>query len=223
MSPGSYYGRCRMHGGISPGAPKGNANAFKHRHYTAEAIATGARLRSCSPCAFRWDPLRFQAPPAINGTPLDFSDRRPPAPPARSDRPVGWDTDTLRVGARVRHDTPRFPPGADIGREGDPLGSREGRRHIHVRPARSIFSNALNLCRSACGLGPLAVTILPVPLAGRAAATATVAPPCNRQRPFFVAGDRQGSSVRETESFINSALGKWGQVERRLTGRNKWT
>jgi len=50
-----------------------------------------------------------------------------------------------------------------------------------------------------------------------------LAPPCNRQRPFFVAGDRQGSSVCETESFINTALGKWGQIERRLTGRNKWT
>jgi hypothetical protein len=157
-----------MHGGISPGAPKGNTNAFKHRHYTAEAIPTRREIAKLLP-------LRFQVgPPALSGTPrhqwdppLDFSDRRPPAPPARSDRPVGWDTDTLRVGARVRHDTPRFPPGADIGREGDPLGSREGRRHIHVRPARSIFSNALNLCRSACGLGPLAVTILPVPLAGR--------------------------------------------------------
>src|ERR1700730_8028739 len=33
------YGRCRMHGGMSPGAPKGNQNAFKHEHYTAEAIA----------------------------------------------------------------------------------------------------------------------------------------------------------------------------------------
>jgi len=33
-------GRCRMHGGMSPGAPKGNKNAFKHGHYTAEAIAT---------------------------------------------------------------------------------------------------------------------------------------------------------------------------------------
>src|ERR1700726_1642240 len=33
-------GRCRMHGGMSPGAPKGNTNAFKHGHYTAEAIAT---------------------------------------------------------------------------------------------------------------------------------------------------------------------------------------
>ena len=32
-------GRCRMHGGKSPGAPKGNKNALKHGHYTAEAIA----------------------------------------------------------------------------------------------------------------------------------------------------------------------------------------
>jgi hypothetical protein len=28
-----------MHGGPSPGAPKGNRNAFKHGRYTAEAIA----------------------------------------------------------------------------------------------------------------------------------------------------------------------------------------
>jgi hypothetical protein len=32
-------GRCRMHGGPSPGAPKGNKNAYKHGHYTADAIA----------------------------------------------------------------------------------------------------------------------------------------------------------------------------------------
>ena len=32
-------GRCRMHGGTSPGAPIGNANARKHGHYTAEAMA----------------------------------------------------------------------------------------------------------------------------------------------------------------------------------------
>jgi hypothetical protein len=32
-------GRCRMHGGPSPGAPKGNKNAYKHGRYTAEAIA----------------------------------------------------------------------------------------------------------------------------------------------------------------------------------------
>jgi hypothetical protein len=32
-------GRCRMHGGASPGAPKGNSHAFKHGRFTAEAIA----------------------------------------------------------------------------------------------------------------------------------------------------------------------------------------
>ena len=32
-------GRCRMHGGKSPGAPKGNRNAFKHGRYAAEHIA----------------------------------------------------------------------------------------------------------------------------------------------------------------------------------------
>ena len=38
-------GRCRMHGGTSPGAPKRNKNALKHGRYTAEAIA---RRRSIS-------------------------------------------------------------------------------------------------------------------------------------------------------------------------------
>jgi hypothetical protein len=37
-------GRCRMHGGRSPGAPKGNENAFKHGRYTAEAIAERREL-----------------------------------------------------------------------------------------------------------------------------------------------------------------------------------
>lgn len=32
-------GRCRMHGGTNPGAPKGNQNAFKHGRYSAAAIA----------------------------------------------------------------------------------------------------------------------------------------------------------------------------------------
>jgi hypothetical protein len=32
-------GRCRMHGGTSPGAPKGNSYALRHGRYTAEAIA----------------------------------------------------------------------------------------------------------------------------------------------------------------------------------------
>lgn len=29
-------GRCRMHGGTSPGAPKGNRNAAKHGLYSAD-------------------------------------------------------------------------------------------------------------------------------------------------------------------------------------------
>ena len=36
--PAMPNGRCRMHGGASPGAPKGNRNAYKHGRYTAEAI-----------------------------------------------------------------------------------------------------------------------------------------------------------------------------------------
>jgi hypothetical protein len=39
QSPGMTNGRCRMHGGKAPGAPRGNKNAFKHGRYTAEAIA----------------------------------------------------------------------------------------------------------------------------------------------------------------------------------------
>jgi hypothetical protein len=39
-SPAMSNGRCRMHGGMSPGAPKGNKNSLKHGRYTAEAIAS---------------------------------------------------------------------------------------------------------------------------------------------------------------------------------------
>jgi hypothetical protein len=39
QSPAMKNGRCRMHGGMSPGAPRGNKNAWKHGRYTAEAIA----------------------------------------------------------------------------------------------------------------------------------------------------------------------------------------
>ena len=38
-APAMPNGRCRMHGGLSPGAPKGNKNALKHGLYTAQAIA----------------------------------------------------------------------------------------------------------------------------------------------------------------------------------------
>jgi uncharacterized protein YjcR len=40
QSPAMPNGRCRMHGGKSPGAPKGNKNALRHGRYTAEAMAT---------------------------------------------------------------------------------------------------------------------------------------------------------------------------------------
>jgi hypothetical protein len=39
QSPAMTNGRCRMHGGTSPGAPKGNKNALKHGRHTADAIA----------------------------------------------------------------------------------------------------------------------------------------------------------------------------------------
>ncbi len=39
QAPAMPNGRCRMHGGKSPGAPKGNRNAWKHGHYSAEAVA----------------------------------------------------------------------------------------------------------------------------------------------------------------------------------------
>jgi hypothetical protein len=38
-SPAMLNGRCRMHGGRSPGAPKGNQNALKHGYYSAQSIA----------------------------------------------------------------------------------------------------------------------------------------------------------------------------------------
>ncbi|MDJ0944571.1 MAG: HGGxSTG domain-containing protein [Kiloniellales bacterium] len=37
-SPAMSNGRCRMHGGKSPGAPKGNRNAWKHGYWSAAAI-----------------------------------------------------------------------------------------------------------------------------------------------------------------------------------------
>jgi hypothetical protein len=36
---GNANGRCRMHGGTSPGAPKGNKNALKHGRYKSESTA----------------------------------------------------------------------------------------------------------------------------------------------------------------------------------------
>jgi len=38
-APAMANGRCRMHGGMSPGPPKDNQNAFKHGFYNRKAIA----------------------------------------------------------------------------------------------------------------------------------------------------------------------------------------
>ncbi|MEM1145599.1 MAG: HGGxSTG domain-containing protein [Pseudomonadota bacterium] len=43
-SPAMANGRCRMHGGKSPGAPAGNTNASKHGRYSAEAIGRRREL-----------------------------------------------------------------------------------------------------------------------------------------------------------------------------------
>lgn len=43
-SPAMANGRCRMHGGKSPGAPIGNDHARKHGLYTADAIAERREL-----------------------------------------------------------------------------------------------------------------------------------------------------------------------------------
>ncbi|WP_416909164.1 MAG: HGGxSTG domain-containing protein [Polymorphobacter sp.] len=45
-SPAMANGRCRMHGGTSPGAPKGNRNAWKHGLYSAETVRLRALLRA---------------------------------------------------------------------------------------------------------------------------------------------------------------------------------
>jgi hypothetical protein len=213
-----------MHGGISPGAPKGNTNAFKHRHYTAEAIATRREIAKLFP-------LRFQVgPPALSGIPRHQWGTPPrffgpsTTRSTRSVRPpsgMGYRHAARRrtcparyasISAGCRHWSGGRPVGLA---RGAPTHSRQaGAQHFQQCAEslplrlRSWSARHDNIARSA---------------RREAAATATVAPPCNRQRPFFVAGDREGSSVRETESFINSALGKWGQIERRLTGRNKWT
>ena len=38
QSPAMANGRCRMHGGKLPGAPRGNRYAWKHGRYSREAI-----------------------------------------------------------------------------------------------------------------------------------------------------------------------------------------
>ena len=44
QSPAMANGRCRMHGGPSPGAPKGNQNAYKHGRYSALSVQERRRF-----------------------------------------------------------------------------------------------------------------------------------------------------------------------------------
>lgn len=46
QSPAMPNGRCRMHGGKSPGAPKGNRNAWKHGGRSSEMDALRKALRA---------------------------------------------------------------------------------------------------------------------------------------------------------------------------------
>jgi hypothetical protein len=46
QSPAMPNGRCRLHGGKSPGAPKGNKNSYIHGYYAAETIATRREIAS---------------------------------------------------------------------------------------------------------------------------------------------------------------------------------
>jgi hypothetical protein len=46
-SPAMPNGRCRMHGGASPGAPTGERNGnYKHGRFTREAIEARRQLRT---------------------------------------------------------------------------------------------------------------------------------------------------------------------------------
>jgi hypothetical protein len=46
QSPAMPNGRCRMHGGKSPGAPKGNRNAWQHGNYSADGVAMRRAIRA---------------------------------------------------------------------------------------------------------------------------------------------------------------------------------
>lgn len=46
-SPAMENGRCRMHGGASPGAPLGNRNALKHGQTTADSLFAKTLMRAC--------------------------------------------------------------------------------------------------------------------------------------------------------------------------------
>ena len=46
QSPAMPNGRCRLHGGLSPGARLGNQNALKHGYWSSQAIELRRVLRA---------------------------------------------------------------------------------------------------------------------------------------------------------------------------------
>ena len=59
LSPAMPNGRCRMHGGTSPGTPMGNRNAFKHGPQSCEDCVRKSGLEASLATAdeTRWRPL----------------------------------------------------------------------------------------------------------------------------------------------------------------------
>ena len=55
QSPAMPNGRCRMHGGPSPGAPKGNRNAWKHEARSASTIEALGIVRALARLAIDVD------------------------------------------------------------------------------------------------------------------------------------------------------------------------
>ena len=53
-SPAMANGRCRMHGGPSPGAPKGNHQAYKHGRCTGEELHVELRFQHYSALLALW-------------------------------------------------------------------------------------------------------------------------------------------------------------------------
>jgi hypothetical protein len=47
QSPAMKNGRCRMHGGPSPGVPKGKQHAYKHGRYSVVGVAILSRALRC--------------------------------------------------------------------------------------------------------------------------------------------------------------------------------
>jgi hypothetical protein len=85
QSPPMPSGRCRMHGGKSPGAPKGNRNAWNHGHYSAEPVTMRGAIRELLRSA-RGCMLPIMGLLGSNLSPQTL--RKKPIGPLRSDSPA---------------------------------------------------------------------------------------------------------------------------------------